>query len=323
MKLNVARYRLHWQVNSPMLLPPYASSTLRGVFGRALRHRACVTRAADCQGCTLLAHCAYPPLFEPQRAAKPANGPAALAPYAIETPFTEATTYQPGHAFAFDMVLMTPKAIAELPLIIAAWKSAFAQGVGPKHGKAELIRLELLSPDGIIHSMDHTATANLGAKAHPAQLPIPSFSQPADVHLHLKTPLRIMQRGTLIGAHELTPGIFLRHLIRRVTIQVNAQQADAYSLDTIRKLNALADQVNSGPQQLNWQDWSRRSARQQQKMTLGGLMGHWHLPQVPAPLLPFIYLGQWLHVGKEAAFGLGHYQWLNQPDGMAALPSKP
>ncbi|MDT8407270.1 MAG: CRISPR system precrRNA processing endoribonuclease RAMP protein Cas6 [Methylococcales bacterium] len=217
---------------------------------------------------------------------------------------------------------MTPKAIAELPLIIAAWKSAFAQGVGSKDGKAELIRLEHLAPDGINHSMDHTAPARLGSKAHPALL-VPSFTQSADVHLHLKTPLRILQRGTLMGACELTPGIFLRHLIRRVTMQVNAQQADAYSLDTIRQLHQLADQVNSGQQQLTWQDWSRRSARQQQKMTLGGLMGHWTLPQVPAPLLTFIYLGQWLHVGKETAFGLGHYQWLNQPEGMAALPSKP
>ena len=45
-------------------------------------------------------------------------------------------------------------------------------------------------------------------------------------------------------------------------------------------------------------------------MTLGGLVGHWQLQEVPEQLLPFIYLGQWLHVGKECAFGLGKYRWI-------------
>ncbi|MDV7399370.1 CRISPR system precrRNA processing endoribonuclease RAMP protein Cas6, partial [Arthrospira platensis SPKY1] len=56
-------------------------------------------------------------------------------------------------------------------------------------------------------------------------------------------------------------------------------------------------------------DWERYSSRQKQKMKLGGLVGRWQLLQVPAPLLPFVHLGQWLHVGKEGAFGLGKYQW--------------
>ncbi|MDF1589026.1 MAG: CRISPR system precrRNA processing endoribonuclease RAMP protein Cas6 [Gammaproteobacteria bacterium] len=299
-----------------MQLPPYASSTLRGIFGHALRHRACVTRAAHCEGCALIAHCAYPPLFEPQHAPKNPDGLAALAPYAIETTFGEVTRYRQGDDYAFDMVLMTPKAIAELPLIVAAWKRAFALGVGPKDGTAELIKLEHIATVAKVNSIYNTACEILSTdstlKAHNTALAIPQFSEPAKVHLHVQTPLRIMQQRQLIGTRELTPSIFLRHLIRRVSVHVNAQRPGSYSLDTIRQLNQLADQVSSDTCQLNWHDWTRRSSRQQHKMALGGLMGHWHLQRVPAELLPFIYLGQWLHVGKETAFGLGHYQWVNQ-----------
>jgi len=60
--------------------------------------------------------------------------------------------------------------------------------------------------------------------------------------------------------------------------------------------------------QLTWVDWSRYSNRQHQKMTLGGLMGKIILTGELAPFVPMLYLGQWLHFGKNATFGMGRYQ---------------
>ncbi len=42
-------------------------------------------------------------------------------------------------------------------------------------------------------------------------------------------------------------------------------------------------------------------------MTLGGAVGHWTLEGDLAPLLPWLWLGQWLHVGKNATMGMGGY----------------
>src|SRR5690625_6948261 len=86
--VQVARYRFHWRIKTPLQLPPYASSTLRGVFGRMLRQLACLTRANACRGCAMASACPYPQLFEPQTVPRPQGGQPALAPYAIETPFT-------------------------------------------------------------------------------------------------------------------------------------------------------------------------------------------------------------------------------------------
>lgn len=313
--LQLARYRFHWHVSKPLQLPPYASSTLRGVFGRAFRQLACLTRASDCLGCAVLTSCPYPELFEPQRIPRPlgcsTGGMPALAPYAIETPFAETSHYQPGSHYAFDMVLMTPAVIRQLPLIVTAWRQAFARGVGPRDGKAELIQVEHLTPvapTGIVYS---SAIPQL--QRHKVDLTVPQFGKAEDVKLHLQTPLRIEQQGKVIKERDMTTSLFLRHLIRRVSFHVCAQQADAFLLEDIHQLNALADQVQEGQRQLTWSDWTRYSSRQKQKMTLGGLIGHWRLLQVPAQILPFIYLGQWLHVGKESAFGLGKYQWQSPP----------
>jgi hypothetical protein len=42
-------------------------------------------------------------------------------------------------------------------------------------------------------------------------------------------------------------------------------------------------------------------------MALGGAVGTWHLEGELAPFIPLLHLGQWLHVGKNATFGLGRY----------------
>ena len=45
-------------------------------------------------------------------------------------------------------------------------------------------------------------------------------------------------------------------------------------------------------------------------MTLGGALGSWTLSGELEPLLPWLQLGQWLHIGKNATMGLGQYRLL-------------
>lgn len=310
--LQVARYRLHWQIKKPLQLPPYASSALRGVFGRMLRQLACLTRADDCRGCAMVSACPYPQLFEPQSVPRPQGAQPALAPYAIETPFVfprheraEGVLLQSGDKYAFEMVLMTPSALSQLSLIVAAWRQAFAKGVGKGNGTAELVKIEHLTPQGAATTIYSASEPVL--QPHNTALPVPRFDQPENVLLRLQTPLRIEQRGKLINEQSITPALFLRHLIRRVSFQVCAQQQSAFPLEEVHQLNALADRVKEGERKMLWCDWERYSSRQNKKMKLGGLVGYWQLLEVSPQLLPLIYLGQWLHLGKGSAFGLGKY----------------
>ena len=71
----------------------------------------------------------------------------------------------------------------------------------------------------------------------------------------------------------------------------------------VRKAESLADQRT-----LRWQDWSRYSSRQHRKMTLGGATGEWTFRGDLAGLYRWIWLGQWLHIGKNSTFGMGGYR---------------
>ena len=52
--LPLARYRLTFQVETPVHLPAYAGSAWRGVFGRALKRLVCVTREPACPSRALI-----------------------------------------------------------------------------------------------------------------------------------------------------------------------------------------------------------------------------------------------------------------------------
>jgi hypothetical protein len=124
--------------------------------------------------------------------------------------------------------------------------------------------------------------------------------------------LRIQTQKKALGVQEISAGIFLRHLIRRVSMLLQFQCIDAAanwvpSIEQVQMLNVLAEGVQD-EKRLSWQDWTRYSSRQQQEMVLGGVTGHWLLRNVPPELQTYIYLGQWLHAGKETAFGLGLFE---------------
>ena len=72
------------------------------------------------------------------------------------------------------------------------------------------------------------------------------------------------------------------------------------------RLAATAERLTD-ERRLSWKDWTRFSNRQAQEMTLGGVIGEWKLSGEVSELLSWFWLGQWLHVGKNASMGMGKY----------------
>lgn len=95
-------------------------------------------------------------------------------------------------------------------------------------------------------------------------------------------------------------------LVRRTALICEFHGTGPLSLD----FSGLAQQAATivSEKNLHWRDWTRYSSRQQQKMALGGVVGNWKLSGDLTLFMPFLHLGQWLHVGKEATFGLGRYR---------------
>ncbi len=324
--LHAARYRLHVRVTASLSLPDYAGSALRGAFGHALL-QVCGLSVHDRDNNTpLFQQSPYVAVFAPQQLPQSVslNNLAQLpVPYIIEAPLTQARVYQPDEALAFEMVLCG-NALQHLAVVILAWRRAFLRGVGGGDGRGELIKVEFVGADGaakVIYDNEHPRIV-----PHETIINVPDFGvsdrAASDVHLLLATPLRLQHHGKILGPREITATALLRNLIRRVTLQMQMQQPDAWPLEQIRHLNTLADKVQD-ERRLAWQEWVRYSSRQKQSIKLGGVTGHWLLNDVSVELLPFIYLGQWLHVGKETAFGLGKYDCLTahwQPEKKTQSP---
>jgi hypothetical protein len=301
--LPLARYRLDFEVETPLHLPAYAGSTLRGAFGGALRAAACVTRKPVCEGCSLVQSCPYGVIFE----TRPPAGAQTLQkftqvphPYVIEPPQWGERDYVPGERLSFHVVL-AGRALDHLALVVFAFVKAFRHGVGKGDGRARLISvthvgaaetLVLEGPEGRI--LDHRP--ELPPAVHPAER----------LTLRFHTPLRLQRNGHPLDARAVTPRDLLVGLVRRIALLHEFHGPGRLDLDfsgLARKAETITDE-----KKLAWRDWQRYSNRQRQKIALGGLVGDWTLEGDLAPFLPFLHLGQWLHVGKEATFGLGGYR---------------
>jgi hypothetical protein len=97
------------------------------------------------------------------------------------------------------------------------------------------------------------------------------------------------------------------HLARRLGLL-----ADLYGqplgLD-FPQLAACADAVTLSQTELQWSDGKEHwSSRQGKTYPMGGVIGRFRMHGPLAPFLPLLHAGQWLHVGKHAAFGQGRYR---------------
>lgn len=295
-----ARYRFEFAVETPIRLPEYAGSTLRGIFGHALRRTACMTREKDCKPCPLYRSCPYPAIFETPPPANHALQKFSQIPnpFVVEPPAWGEQSHAPGDTLAFGFVLVG-RALGHLPLIVHAWQRAFQHGVGKGDGTARLKRVS--------HEAEVVFDADEGTlRPHTPTLP-PSLSSGAGTNATLRfdTPLRLQHNGKPTGPDELTARDLLVGLVKRSALIAEFHLGQTLDLD-FRALAEAAAAIES-EKGLRWRDWTRYSNRQKQKMALGGVVGDWTLRGDLAPFLPLLHLGQWLHVGKNATFGLGKY----------------
>lgn len=300
----LVRYRFTFEVDTALHLPEYAGSTLRGAFGHALRRVACMTREKDCKPCALYRTCPYPQIFETpppeqhtlQKFSQIPN------PYIIEPPTWGERTYTRGETLQFNFVI-AGRACQQLPFIVLAWQRAFQQGIGKGDGAATLTLIEQLTAQ---EAVPIYSLAQPILEAHQTELTLPAIADISTVTLNIATPLRLQDNGKPLGPELLKPRDFLIGLVRRIALISEFHTGHVLPLD-FAALVQHAETV-SDTKELRWLDWTRYSNRQQQKMSLGGVVGRWKLSGELALFLPFLYLGQWLHVGKNATFGLGKYQ---------------
>jgi hypothetical protein len=322
--LPIARYRFTAIVQQPLQLPDYAGSLLRGQFGAALRQVACMTRQPTCPGCPLLQSCPYTRIFE---APPPAKGQHVLQdfsqipnPYIVEPPTPGARLLKVGESLVFHLVLVG-HAIDQLALIIFALQRALAQGLTKARATCDLVQVDHVDGSGQAQSIwrhtqptliKHTATLSqtdtqsIAAKSYFTKA---KSLNDSEILLNISTPLRLQQQGKPLGVGQLSPRVLVAALARRIALLMELHAGQHGWGDAAKAVTQLSATLHD-TRALHWHDWTRYSSRQQQEMTLGGVLGSWTLhgnADTLASLWPWLWLGQWLHVGKNATMGMGGY----------------
>lgn len=298
----LAVYQFRVQIDSDLVLPRFASSLLRSVFGCTLKHLVCSGHGLD-KPCP--EQCAYRVLFAP------VNQPGArftdaAPPLIFRFPLIDKISQQ--DYLAFSMVLFGP-ALDYLPLITDVWRRAFEQGIGHSRKTGRLSSVAVQLPGGLWQPI-YDGTAGLFLP-HQPELVLPDDSAWDRLKLRVETPVRLMSAGKLLPREALTNDTLGKALLRRIR-----QVSQTYLHQPV-------------PDWLQFQSWfaqvslkavlqpvalSRYSSRQKQSMRLTGYLGEIHLQGVPRELYSWLALGQYLHLGKNSVMGLGQYCLVHSVD---------
>ncbi|MBF8275456.1 MAG: hypothetical protein HW390_529 [Candidatus Brocadiaceae bacterium] len=127
------------------------------------------------------------------------------------------------------------------------------------------------------------------------------------ITISLRTPLRIRFDGQI--ASRLEFHVLFRNLLRRVSSLSYFHCGKKLDVD-FKGIIQKAVTVKQTQSDLHWYDWKRYSTRQEEWMSLGGIVGNVSYEGDLSDFMTLLRLGEYVHVGKGTSFGLGKYEML-------------
>ena len=102
--------------------------------------------------------------------------------------------------------------------------------------------------------------------------------------------------------------VFFKNILRRVSLLSYFHCGEKLDDSGIKELIEQSKEVKTVGKSLSWWDWERYSSRQETRMKMGGFIGEVTYEGDLEPFWPYIKLGEYIHIGKGTAYGLGQYK---------------
>ena len=303
------KYTFACRFTSNASLPEFKGSTLRGVFGRALKKVVCVLKRQECTACMLNAACLYPQIFEPDLIHSSETGDNKASsphPFVLEPPISMETDFRKGDHLDFNLLLFGQTTL-KLPYLVYAFDEIGHMGIGKKiNGRRGTFCLESVRAGS--HTIYSGTERKLQQIRRPGELKLEKSGAPSsDPHMltfNFQTPLRLKHNNQLTP--ELPFHVLVRAMTRRASTLLNAFGEGEPPLDYSGMVQR-AHGITTAACSLTWADWRRYSFRQEQAMLLGGLMGSIAYQGDLEEYLPLIDFCARVHLGKQTTFGLGRF----------------
>lgn len=337
--LEFTTYRLLLRAREPLQLPEYKGSTFRGGFGHALRRVVCPFADGRCQrGCVHPERCVYAYVFDtplPEDIATrldPLRGALdAPHPFVLEPPEEDKQHYSAGDHLAFHLILIG-RAMDYLPYFLFTFDELGRVGLGRGKGRYQLEGAVGVGPGGEVavfagaerrfvgmgvpvtwedvarKVQDEVETAEI-AFVTPIRLKY-AHKLTSQLEFHILFRALLLRLALLVLCHG-SGGMLLLPIGSAVPAQAVVQyfyrdrRIDEAARRSIQASIEVAKGITIAQSHVHWWDWERYSTRQDARMKLGGVVGTIRYVGALSGFLPYLLLGESLHVGKGTSFGLG------------------
>ena len=325
LNLSFAKFSIFFRVIKGFELPMFSGSAFRGIFGRALQLVA-FKMSPKCQSCFIVQDCQKKYLLD--YIFNPSSDHPLLVnvdnhgrkdqlakPYILDPP--EAGLYLPDNLVKLDFI-MVGHSVQYFPFVACAFSmihkfNYWSSDHSDQQGKVRLENIVdgFAENEGDMVVFDGRLDRIVGpaqiydfdlVKNHVEML----YDYPSNdtmLQIRFLSPFRYKQDNKL--GVPLDFKIFMARILDRIEqLSVHSPLTEPINKHAI--LDAAA-QVKTEKSSLQWHDWERYSSRQNSRMKFGGYLGDIAFSGNLIPFLPYIKMGEFLHVGKQTTFGLGKY----------------
>ena len=299
-------FRFHFQARDSIYFPSGKSGNIvRGAFGTIFRQLVCIPQCHDSRVCERRQSCPYARIFEP--AAAMAEGPSGIhdwpRPFVFRAAHLDGATIQPGAGFTFDVHLFDLKDQA-IVYFVLAFAQLVKEGIGPRRGRAELIRVDQLAPSGKPAAKVYDGSAFLMTELQPPiKLELAGDARPAArVHVRFATPTEL-KHGQLLATRPEFEALFGRIRDRLSTLRA-LYGPGPLAID-FQAMGERAAKVKLARLNIDFTDAERRSAKTGERHPLGGFVGEAEYEGELGEFLPYLRAGWWIGVGRQTVWGKG------------------
>ena len=302
-QLPLAEYQFTYSLEHALTLPAYSGGLWHSVLGRALRTQVCVMELPECEPCLFLHQCDYPYLFRgptPPNTALMRKYSSIPLPHILRVEATDGDCLWPVDKPLSVNIVLIGMANQRLPIIVNAMAVAGQQGLGKQRVHCQLQQVRQVTP--VV-----TPCLLLGEPIEPiiACVQIPVISELPDIiRLQWFTPYK--------PSGAVNPNFGFERLMMAIIRRISLLQYfyTGVQLDAdFKQLKVQAAEVNIHPEKLYWKPYQRYSAVHGKSLNISGWLGTFDLSTTAVhSLWPYLWLGQWLGVGKNASMGFGHYR---------------
>ncbi len=281
----------------------FKGNVFRGALGKTLRNLTCVFKNNDtqCKTCFVRDKCIYSILFEsPHLPDGSVLGHVENAPhpFVLYVPDKYRLEY-PGQSKIHFFLTLIGQAIEYIPYFILVFEEIGKKGIGTTRTPFKIAAV--LCGEKNIYNPDEKKLN----KEFPVHIGL-DFWQETWPHCNLTIQLVTPTRLKFAKQFQkfITFEMLMRNLLRRIQL-LSALYCSGPEWVDFKYLIELAKEIEMKDADIFWEQQTRFSFRQEQTLAIGGVSGRLEVSGDVSPFMPYLRIGEFLHVGKSTAFGLG------------------